>query len=565
MSRLLPIALTLAVATSLIPALAAEPPRFTQAQTLTEIWPTEGQITDLDGRPVLAATLRGRFSSALWIVRIQAEWCGTCQWQAAWTPILNARYGNRISTIDLLFADEDNQPADREAGRRWLNRSRGDTVVLVGDLPGTLGDIFGSPAPLPRILLVDARTLSIVAALANPSPDRLLAAVDHALDPVRPAAATGDPLIDGLFTADQWALIEGMRLPITPPPDPTNLVADDPDAASFGFNLFFDKLLSPAGVACSSCHNAERLFTDGQAVPNDGTGHGRRNMPTVLLAGHARSQLWDGRADSLWSQAVMPFEDPTEMASSRLFVAHTVRARHWGSYEAIFGALPDLEDWRRFPRHGGPGAPDWERMRPEDRDAVSRVFVNVGKALAAFQRSLRMAQSPLDRYAAGDREAMGEREKDGLLAFLQAGCAQCHFGPRLSNDAFHNLRFPTGRIDGEPDRGRIDGLPVLLSSEFSRQSRFSDAPAPARAHMAGDHALGGFRTPSLRGVAATAPYGHGGTFGTLNAVIDAHRIGGLPADSPFTIGTAEPWSQGFDPALTPRIIRFLSSLHAKFR
>jgi cytochrome c peroxidase len=202
-------------------------------------------------------------------------------------------------------------------------------------------------------------------------------------------------------------------------------------------------------------------------------------------------------------------------------------------------------------------------MRPGDREAVSRVLANVGKALAAFERGLVVSPAALDRYAAGDLDAMSDVEKDGLAAFLDAGCAQCHFGPRLSNDAFHNLRFPTARADGLPDRGRADVLPAILANEFSRQSSFSDAPAEPPAPPRLDRALGAFRTPGLRGAAATAPYGHGGGFHTLRSVIEAHRMGGLPPDSPATLGEAEPWGQGFDPALTPRIVGFLNGLRAQ--
>jgi len=264
----------------------------------------------------------------------------------------------------------------------------------------------------------------------------------------------------------------------------------------------------------------------------------------------------------MWSQAVMPIEDEGEMASDRLYVAHAVGARYRAEYAAVFGPLPDLADGARFPRAGRPGTESWASMRAEDQEAVSRVLANVGKALAAFERRLVVPPTSLDRYAAGDLDALSSAEKDGLAAFLEAGCAQCHFGPRLSNDAFHNLRFATARVDGQPDRGRLDALPALLENEFARHGPFSDAPARPPAAPRLERALGAFRTPGLRGVAATAPYGHGGGFDSLRAVIDAHRTGGLPAGSPATVGDAEPWAQGFDPALTPRIVWFLHGLRA---
>jgi cytochrome c peroxidase len=369
--------------------------------------------------------------------------------------------------------------------------------------------------------------------------------------------------VDGRFTPDQWALIDGMRLPVAPPPDPTNRVADDPSAADLGFMLFFEKALSPLGIACSNCHNQDRLFAENQDRPSYGASLAKRNVPAPVLLDHARSLFWDGRADSVWGQAVVPIEDPGEMASDRLFVAHAVKARYQPSYEAVFGALPDLGDRTRFPRQGRPGTTDWASMRADDREAVTRVLANVGKALAAFERRLRPTRTAFDRYAAGELTALTPWEKDGLAAFLEAGCTQCHFGPRLSNDAFHNLRFPTARADGQPDPGRLAVLIDPADDEFSRYGRFSDAPtSPPRAPRLTDRALGAFRTPGLRGVIETMPYGHGGGFDTLRAVIDAHRTGGLPADHPGTIGDAEPWAQGFDPALIPRIVRFLSGLGA---
>ena len=520
-----------------------------------------GPITDLEGRAVTLASLPAAAGADVWVVRIQAAWCGTCQWQAEWTPAVAARYSDRVSVVDLLVADEDNQPADAAAGRRWDARTRGAAVTLIAE-PGALAAAFPLPASLPRVVIIDRRTGSVAATLANPDPDRLIDAIDQALGGIAaPRARTAR--VDGLFTPDQWAIIQGMRLPPFIPPDPTNRVADNPLAADFGFALFFDKGLSEAGIACASCHNADHLFADHQNRPSYGTGNARRNVPPLVLLDLARSQFWDGRADSVWSQAVAPIEDQHEMGSDRLYVAHRVLALYQTDYEGVFGPLPAaLGDRQRFPLHARPGTEAWARMRPDDQHAVSRVFANVGKALAAFERRLRVAPTALDRYAAGDTDALSVAEKDGLAAFLEAGCAQCHFGPRLSNDAFHNLRFPTARADGQPDRGRAEGAADLVASDFSRHGLFSDAPTPPPPAPRVDRAEGAFRTPGLRGVAGTSPYGHGGGFDGLRAVIEAHRTGGLPAESPATLGEAEPWAQGFDPALTARIVRFLNGLRA---
>ncbi len=551
----------LAIAASLVLGLTAQ--ARDAAQQTGSAWQREaGSLTDLGGRPVTLASLPVPAGADVWVVRIQAAWCGTCRWHAEWTPALAARYGDRVPVIDLLVADEDNQPADAAAGARWRTRAGHTALTLIAQ-PDAFASAFPPPAPLPRIVVIDRRTGTVAATLANPDPDRLIAAIDRTLG-ASGGAHTSTPRVDGLWTPDQWAIVQGMRLPAAIPPDPTNRVADDPLAADLGFALFFDKGLSEAGIACASCHNADHLFADHQNRPSYGTGNARRNVPPLVLLDLARSQFWDGRADSVWSQAVMPIEDAHEMGSDRLYIVHRLREQYRRDYEAVFGPLPaGLHDRQRFPLHARPGMQTWDRMRPDDRHAISEVFANVGKALAAFERQIRVAPTGLDRYAGGDLSALSATEKDGLAAFLEAGCAQCHFGPRLSNDAFHNLRFPTARADGQPDRGRAEGAADLVANEFSRHSVFSDAPTPPPPAPRVERAEGAFRTPGLRGVSSTLPYGHGGGFDDLRAVIDAHHTGGLPAGSPATVGEAEPWAQGFDRALTVRIVRFLNGLHAE--
>ena len=84
---------------------------------------------------------------------------------------------------------------------------------------------------------------------------------------------------------------------------------------------------------------------------------------------------------------------------------------------------------------------------------VTRAFVNVGKAIAAYERTFRAKPNALDRYIGGDASALSVLEKEGLSIFAQAGCMQCHWGPRLTDDAFHDTRTPTGHADGTADPG----------------------------------------------------------------------------------------------------------------
>jgi cytochrome c peroxidase len=314
-------------------------------------------------------------------------------------------------------------------------------------------------------------------------------------------------------------------------------------------------------VACASCHEAPRQLTDGRPTSPEGVGPVPRNAPSPVLASFQPWQFWDGRVDSLWAQALMPIENPDEMGSTRLYVVHDVYDIYKAPFESLFGPLPPMTDLARFPASGMPGDAAWARMAPADQAAVTRAFVDVGKSLAAYERSLRGTTFALDAYAGGDLSALTEPEKDGLLAYLQVGCAQCHWGPRLTDDSFHVLRFPTGRQDRQPDVGRQGGIPEYLAGEFNAGSIYSDDPSLARpAPVAGPWTLGAFKTPSLRNVALTSPYGHGGNYVYTSDVVELHRTGGLPASSPYTTGTFDPFVPTFPAAQDATIVQFLNAL-----
>ncbi len=332
------------------------------------------------------------------------------------------------------------------------------------------------------------------------------------------AACVDCPPAPGLDRASCDAL-PGLALPATLPASPGNRVADDERAALFGFALFFDARLSGnAQVRCATCHFPERVFGDGKPT-STGLRPVRRNSPSLLTAAWHRWQMWDGRADSLWSQPLLAFENPDEMDFTRLELAHRVAVTFRADYERLFGALPPLGDAARFPARGKPGDPAWEAMAQADRHEVNRVAANVGKALEAYQRRLALRPGRFDAFVAGDVAAFTVLERDGLAVFFAAGCAGCHAGPLLSDGDFHALASPP------PERARAAALEALAASPFSAAGPFHDGP-PEAVPLPRPEDEGAWRTPSLRNVARTGPWGHDGALPTLEAAVDSH----LPAD-----------------------------------
>lgn len=339
----------------------------------------------------------------------------------------------------------------------------------------------------------------------------------------------------------ELALLRSLQIGgLTPlPPDPSNAVADDPRAAAFGHRLFFDPRLSGNGaVSCATCHQPRRRFTDG--LPRGrATGESKRNTISLVGAAWSPWQYWDGRKDSLWSQALSPLEDPDEHGGTRVANARLIAndPGYRTAYEALFGPLPDLSDPGRFPDSAAPvgdGArrAAWQRMTPADRRLVNAVFSNIGKAIAAYERLLRPGPARFDRYVAaaleGDRAAQAgiftAGEAAGLRLFIgEARCTECHNGPLLTNNEFHNTGILAA--PGElPDRGRAAGIREAQADPFNCEGAFSDDPDRAcpelRFARTGPELLGAFRTPSLRNLEGTAPFMHQGQLATLEDVLE---------------------------------------------
>jgi cytochrome c peroxidase len=269
-----------------------------------------------------------------------------------------------------------------------------------------------------------------------------------------------------------------IHVPLGLPPVP--IPADNPPTAAaiaLGRKLFYDPRLSVNGtIACSSCHQPARDFTDGTMVSlGVGGATGERNAPTILNAAYLPFQFWDGRAISLEQQAASPMVNPVEMKNATTDVVVAGLARD-AAYRAMFT--------KTF------GSPDITIGRVEN-------------ALASFERTALTGNSPFDRYMyAGDKSALSPAQIRGLSVFLdpnRGNCAVCHTVTQS------NALFTDGRFHNT-------GEGVAESGAFSDIGRYHATK------VATD--TGAFLTPTLRNIANTAPYMHDGHLKTLEQVVD---------------------------------------------
>lgn len=250
----------------------------------------------------------------------------------------------------------------------------------------------------------------------------------------------------------------------------------DPAKIELGKQLYFDKRLSADNtVSCASCHDPKKGWSNGEATAAGiGGQRGGRSAPTILNAAFHRFQFWDGRAGSLEEQALGPIANPIEM---NLPIEEAVKK---------IGAIEGY-------------AEQFETVFGEPINAE-----NLGKAIAAFERTILAGNSPYDRYKAGDEDALSDEAKVGMkLFFGKANCSGCHVGPNFTDNAFHNLGVSFGHEDADVGREVISSL-------------------------RGDR--GAFKTPSLRDVARTAPYMHDGSLETLEEVVEYYNKGATPND-----------------------------------
>jgi cytochrome c peroxidase len=327
------------------------------------------------------------------------------------------------------------------------------------------------------------------------------------------------------FLKSKCAQWQADVLPESIPAARGNAFADNEAAAALGKKVFFDNRFSQSGsgVACSNCHDPEHAFAEKKSTSHT-IGEAARNAPDLIdAAWYTRFHFWDGKVDNLWSAPLFTFEQDDEMGSSRLGVVHTLASIYKVRYEKVFGPLPDLNDTKRFPATGKPGAPQFDAMSEADKNLVNQTYANVGKALEAYIRKLAAGRSSFDDFMNGSTKRLSIDAQHGMLAFTRHGCDTCHSGPTFTDEKFHNLGYPAKA--GKPkDLGRAVGVTFAGKWQFSSTSKFADLTKPELTKKAADVGTDGdgFRTPSLRNVELTSPYGHDGAFDTLDQAIDAH-------------------------------------------
>jgi cytochrome c peroxidase len=498
-----------------------------------------------------------------------------------------------------------------------------------------------------------------------------------------PFLTLGCSLQDGDFTDEEWSNIVTLANLPDPPPDKSNMYVGNPKVIALGKKFYFDPDFSgeaahvdmlnrptfvsradsgkPLNISCNTCHQLDSAGADHSSVPrNVGVGSGPMDVngqQTMNSAYYALS-FWNGRSDSLWSQAMSVAENNNSMASDRLKVVWRIADAYRDEYNAAFAdwPLPALMDrvalqksrlmpdgscivldgacptwceqvavatttWclPRFPLRGKPGYEDqvglfdeqtsrrcqrgqvpsvltrpepfddaFDCMNATDQQAVTRIYTNWAKALAAYQYTLISRDASFDRWVSKGEESneISASAKRGAKLFVgKAACVDCHSGPLFSDDKFHNIGVPQSGdfvptvndcraggwcdcVSGDSDRlrncmpnGARDGLRRLQFSPTRRDSEYSDdMQCRNAASMSnrdacdgrikfysaletggvfnGASLIGKWRTPSLRDVEMTAPYMHTGAYETLEAVIAHYNSGGSSGRGSI-VGTQE--------------------------
>ncbi|MCA6112656.1 cytochrome-c peroxidase [Bradyrhizobium sp. CNPSo 4026] len=313
-----------------------------------------------------------------------------------------------------------------------------------------------------------------------------------------------------------------------------------PARVALGQKLFFEPRLSGDGtVACATCHDPARAFTDGRPASVGIHGRvGQRNAPTALNALYNKTQFWDGRVNTLEQQAALPITNPFEMGAASVS-------------DAVARIAGDKDYQRQF-------------MEAFDRAVNEQDMLS---AIAQYEQTLASFDSPFDHFIAGDANAISDQAKRGWELFnAKARCHLCHALADNQRDAtlfrdndFHNIGIGIIRhnvvplaqkAERELAQGQLAAIDTAaITSDLSALGRFLVTREQKD--------IASFKTPGLRNVLVTGPYFHDGSMQTLWDAMDHYNKGD---------GLNDPWlDKDMQPlALTePEIddlVAFLASL-----
>lgn len=318
-----------------------------------------------------------------------------------------------------------------------------------------------------------------------------------------------------------------LGLPPVPIPD------DNPQTlakVALGEKLFHDKRFSSTGeIACASCHEAAKAFTDSPKPVSTGVQGltGTRNAPTVVNAAYMESMFWDGREPDLEHQSLQPFVNPVE------------------------GGLADHGPILEIVRSDPDYIAAFEEVFGKTGEAIT--MEEVSKAIASFERTIVAGNSPFDRWHfGGDEAAMSEQQKRGFDVFMTKGrCVSCHTIEQthalFTDSEFHNVGVGINQIQDEVPplaqaflKAKAEGAnvdeSVLTDPKVSELGRFAVTDDIST--------VGAIKTPTLRNVAETAPYMHDGSLETLRDVVVHYNLGGKSEESqkvnPYLSGGIRP-------------------------
>lgn len=251
-------------------------------------------------------------------------------------------------------------------------------------------------------------------------------------------------------------------------PLPESLIDEKKEAAkiSLGKKLFHEKKLSKSGtISCSSCHGLDNFGVDSEPTsPGHEGKRGERNSPTVFNTALNFTYFWDGRAETLWQQALGPITNPLEHG-------HADEKEALSSVEkTIYAAL-------------------FEKAFPKEKAPFN--FNNIGHAIAAFERTL-LTPSAFDKFLKGKDSAISTTAKEGLQMFMDKGCVGCHEGPGVGGTMFQKL-------------GLVKDYPTTDMGRFTVTKEEDDRKV--------------FKVPILRNIVHTGPYLHDGSIASLEKMI----------------------------------------------